>query len=1024
MLSGAPLSELDELTAPVSVRFQAGDESAVDDMLVRGIRADGVERVVAVAGRRDPKIVPSSPDSRKLIESYVRALREHFEEARDGTWRLGLAAAVTSKHAAELSELSSAARLHSDSGSFKTSLPNRKLRDRLAQLERLIDELPGDLLPATELNSPTDRAWWLLRALHVRLLRLEGGEQSDWTVAVRLLIPLTRSGTADEAATVMSQIANLVDDYAPAGAFVDEKKLRADLGGLLPEDVWVDGFSRRVTRDPETIRYLGMINSKLMAIRLVARRSLGLSETQVDRSFLAEPVLPQALSNLAPGEVVVLSGPIGSGKTDIALRWLLNGRPDGVNAWGCPIPVFLRAEHLQNTIEIGVRDESGLSDAPDRFGVDLVIDGLDERPGASPITLAQEFVRTHPKCRVVITAREGELIPSHVSVLRTEELSLDEVRGLVGAILECEPWQVGRHWTPEFFEAARRPLFALLAAAHSEDARGTGASLIDLAVRDALSRVPVRAGLEELALATIRAGRAVDPHTVGGLSAEAVRSSPLLESDGPRVRFVLPIFEQWFAAQAVLEGSVDTSEFSADERGFARWRYVLAIALSGGTWEANFPWLDRLVRTNPAAGAWVVREAVRTDLRSTSTSTSTSTASGLEHAVGIPEQIWDAMAAWAEGLGWASPYLGPGSTLGVIAPGTLDGVRLAVGLAPEGHITVAWLPRKSGSQLPVEEHLPPDASLREGPGIIISELAPDSEIWAWNHTLRHMNRKALETLLTDGRFLAQSCVSCGVVRAEFDWWLTAHTLGFNDIWPAHLTNELIIKRTTEMLGKLVSSGEKHITVRQYVISKEWLERLKSRAETDGDHGILDPWPIPDLDVPVGGAVAYSDDRALERANAVYAGAARAYEEIRLSLFPSFGKLLGHAATFPAVLEGRFESRADGTMGGDLGSASIDYWLRPIRDGLQDVPVRAALQWGRDKPAWSEHNREEAFAAFARRRRDDPVGSAFELTSVQTSVVHNEFWGRRPATHLAVGWLLEDLASLGWIDSRPAWVHLK
>lgn len=60
----------------------------------------------------------------------------------------------------------------------------------------------------------------------------------------------------------------------------------------------------------------------------------------------------------------------------------------------------------------------------------------------------------------------------------------------------------------------------------------------------------------------------------------------------------------------------------------------------------------------------------------------------------------------------------------------------------------------------------------------------------------------------------------------------------------------------------------------------------------------------------------------------------------------------------------------------------------------------------------------------RRHREDPVGSAFELTSVMHSILPNSFWGRRPATHLAAEWLLGDLKNLGWGEGGSSWNELK
>lgn len=1009
VLSGAPLHELDGFVAPVRVRFQAGAISVVDDLVISGIRPDGTEKAVAVAARRDPRIVRSSTNTRDLVRRCLQLLHQHAEDVQAGSMRLGLASAVTSPHATDLVQLSEIARQHGDPGAFRSAISSQLLRNRLDQLQALIDDAHSDET-TFEGQDRSDLAWRVLRALHVRLLRLEGGEQSDWTSAATSLVPLTNDGTIEQAFAVMNRLAVLVGGYAPWGATVTAERLRIDLGELLSADTWVDGHSRRVTREPATLRYLRSLGSKLTAIRRVGRESLGLSDRQVDLSFSQEPPIPTALSKLQPGTVGVLMGPIGSGKTDVALRWLLDGRPSGEDAWGRPVPVFIRADHLRSTIQQAIEAEVGFEDAPDRFGVDLVIDGLDERPGASPVTLAQEFVKTHPKCRVVITAREGEYLPESVATIPVAPWSHEDVRALVGAVLEKEPWQVGHKWSPEFLEAARRPLFALLAAVHGPES-GAGASLVDRAVRVALERVSNRAGLEELALATVGAGRAVDPRAIEGVDSEQLRISRLVEFEGQRLRFVLPIFEQWFAAQALLRGTVPHTEF-LDEHGFARWRYVLAIALSSGTWETTFPWMNQIARWNPAAGAWVVNEAVSADLRATS----------IEFApidtADLPEKIWAAMSAWVDGLGPVSPYLGPGLTLGIVAPGTLDGVRLVVNTTRPGRVSVSWVQRPNVTV--------PAASRGIAPGDVPQrtswELAPDSELWPWRHTLARMDRRALESLLTDGRFLAASCRTSGIVQREYEAWLTLRALGFGERWPVRVTTEMALASVATLLASVGEPDGETVNTNGVQVSIGWLRGLRHRLEVDGDAAVRDLWPNPDREsATIRGPAAYSDERALDRANAIYEGAALAYEEIRAAILPAFGRLLPHGATFPAVLEGHFESGIDKRLNGGFGDAYVDHWMRPIRDGSQNVALVAKLEWG--KSDFAITGNADAFEVFLERQRVDPLGSAYELTTIQNAVVPNEFWGRRPATHIAVEWLLRDLAHYGWVENPSFWVRL-
>ena len=80
VLSGAPLYELDGVTAPTAVRFQTSAESAVDDLVIRGVRPDGTERTATVAVRRDPTAIRSSDKTRSLITRFLSVLDLRMDE--------------------------------------------------------------------------------------------------------------------------------------------------------------------------------------------------------------------------------------------------------------------------------------------------------------------------------------------------------------------------------------------------------------------------------------------------------------------------------------------------------------------------------------------------------------------------------------------------------------------------------------------------------------------------------------------------------------------------------------------------------------------------------------------------------------------------------------------------------------------------------------------------------------------------------------------------------------------------------
>src|SRR5713226_8391846 len=71
LLTGDPVTELGDDAVPVSVRFQAGAVSPVDDLLVTGRTPDGMQRTVSIGVRRAPMLVASEEASGRLFASYL-----------------------------------------------------------------------------------------------------------------------------------------------------------------------------------------------------------------------------------------------------------------------------------------------------------------------------------------------------------------------------------------------------------------------------------------------------------------------------------------------------------------------------------------------------------------------------------------------------------------------------------------------------------------------------------------------------------------------------------------------------------------------------------------------------------------------------------------------------------------------------------------------------------------------------------------------------------------------------------------
>ena len=159
----------------------------------------------------------------------------------------------------------------------------------------------------------------------------------------------------------------------------------------------------------------------------------------------------------------------------------------------------------------------------------------------------------------------------------------------------------------------RRPLFALLAAQHAAAAEGvTGVpEIIDRVVADVVSRENFNlfTQLRALAVQTIRAGGPVDPAGIAPADIAAkIRNSPLVATTGRKCGFALATFEQWFAAQAILDDVVGMDEVLASMETFNRWRYVLAIIAATADPARADKVMAALARWNPGAASWVVNE--------------------------------------------------------------------------------------------------------------------------------------------------------------------------------------------------------------------------------------------------------------------------------------------------------------------------------------------------------------------------------------------------------------------------------
>lgn len=714
--------------------------------------------------------------------------------------------------------------------------------------------------------------------------------------------------------------------------------------------------------------YLNIATEASEQRRRQRRLGAGLAGAQVDRSLGQRVAIPDELRTLPTGDACVLAGALGSGKSDMAEEWhrasLVMARTDSA-----PIPVWLSSESLHKTVEDHLAGEIGIPTLEAR-GVDVVIDGLDEhtKDAAHVLSEAQVFVNRWPKSRVVLTARA---IDPTSPIREVAAPLLDE--GHANWLMAAVAGQKLPPLSAQLTEASRRPLFALLIARHASATEGaTGIpELVDRVVDDVVERegFDLYSELKRLAVETIRDGKPVDPTRFATAQVAArVRESSLVTRAGRTCAFSLATFEQWFAAKAVLEEDVDLSEELTSLEAFDQWKYVLAIVLAAGEPVRADLMMDKLVRWNPGAASWVLKETHAGGLARRNPDYNS------DDWARIGARLRFAAEAWIAGLGPLALATFPAQITGTTS---LERIALAVDVEAWS-LRISWL---------IRDELP-------GPQLDrVTSLGGISPIGLSRSI--SMKTHALAT-------------------------------GPNWVWET-MRNHL----GGDISGRLARVADDVVSSQKSVLRDELIDMVRSRQrvidaipEDSKEVGALPSlYPGPDIapsyQAPWG---QYRPESIQARAESVAAAALSCYLELAELIAPNFGDTLGVRGLMPVEFYGNLHY---------TGPDSDPDWWGPPEPGLAWLlkPIPSPSQAPRDhaliansvsltlndeaREAELHDDRDELYHWHEQRLVDRPAYEPF-AAAFSTHYGRFDILGDRPATRLALTWLWEDLKHLGWV----------
>lgn len=748
--------------------------------------------------------------------------------------------------------------------------------------------------------------------------------------------------------------------------------------------------------------------------RSEARRAVRLQVFELDEAGLASYFDRIAVPDVPSGGVVVLLGDFGSGKSETAEAWHRTGIRKLVAGDDAPFPVWFGARDLLGqTLEASVERRCGLTWQRGR-GASIAVDGLDEiDPAAAQALLeaARALAKTYTNVRVLLTARPGILSPTATEELGAALLSEDDARELV-ELAGGRPHATWR-WTADMRATVTRPFFALAAAGmlgRDKPPRGE-ADLIRGLVENALAKSTERSAvtsretrsvLERLAVALTR----TDGDRLSFSDRQIARSSRLV-ADGPAgVLFSLPIFQHWFAAQAILSGDVPAVEVVADTFRFSRWRWAAAVAaLSAPSAEAVDDLFGTWIAGNPGAAAWVINEAFsgHREWRTEEDEDLDAKTSGA--------RLLRALRTWTDALGPLAGHVLPRPVvqgpirLGVTVSGHRIDVALSTSRTAADHVTEVpprvhpWL------QVPRPDWLP-----------WISGGAPEGDAWPWTIVRNMIATATLKTLSNDPFLGAPDGI--WVQERRFD--LARCLLSRGSLFHGDLPADEVRNRATEMFDAVERDRDARISFSgSAVYFGAELEDLVSWIDATPAVPVVSQLPWQDVPHPASGWVwdSYSPQRLMEFEAEVYGRACEAYDEALAHSFARLGWSMPSSAFAPfgVLLEMQFD------RGSRLGNIPELTVMR--------VPLTLMPQIGSIDPGgiWSASRRGVAVLTNHERATNRERHSATVeiirswLTRQNRELIGGLGWtitgaddmaNVRPASSVAAGWLWDDLKALG------------
>ena len=726
--------------------------------------------------------------------------------------------------------------------------------------------------------------------------------------------------------------------------------------------------------------------------------SLGVPDDLAEE-FSEDHSVGDVISPPDPGLHMVV-GDQGIGKTLAVERLFQRSGRTAMDDSSQPFPLFVKARDLHEPLNEYVdRLTQGYS-LPSVQGSFVVVDGVDEVGISEANALVEQFaayVHANPKAVVVVTARPLPGLNNLGERMDIQPLDTTQVARLIAKIGKRQFDLRDMHtWSRSTQDAAGYPLFAvMIGIALGRDPNSpvpAPSQMVEQLARTAIgeSSVPEEKAyrlLQTLAVKTISMGASVSKETVS----HSIRDHALLkdsrfvnEFEG-KVDFTLSVFREWFAARALIEGTISVESIQPFSD---RWIMPLAIVLESDNETIKNELMFSIVSSDPSLASLLLTEHESIQrVRETAPRF-------LDDHGEIGQRIRAAMETWKDGIGNLYTLIGPGTERGSVP-------TIGIRSLGDQYFHMSWYGGKGNLTKVVE--LPVDICPSLDWPLLVTRGVPNSQVWPWLITRTDLV-EALSEWLNPGHLPIESRDALHELSWEFARAANRHA----DRGSVPIDALRVLRQIDH--GMINVYFYDRLGAR-YVFSEEdtrLIRRHLSEVVESGNESIIDPWPSEDRLKTSGWPwEGYSDEQLLRRTNAVYTAGLRIYRDIVDRWFGSFRHSLQMFQLLPVNLEGFIIPSYEESP---RKVGPVLSWRTRSLPIQQESTASFVLERDRQgNEDWHSYwaNEQKNLAAVRPSLRVEP-----HPMSVGSGVYVFE---PRPATALAYKWLLSDLRQLDWTD---------